>query len=150
MEPQKDAGNILFDWAKLEQLADVCDLEMHTDPRWPHPPSFFAECIERQRVLIARDGDKLVGYLLYQVIWGNTAFVSLLRVLPSHQRRGIGKGLIRRLERRLLESGFNSYVTSSESINPNTKKFFPDLGFVAIGELQMNHGGEMFYLKRLT
>lgn len=81
------------------------------------------------------------------MIWGNTAFLALLKVLPAYQRKSIGKSMIAELEKRLIELGFKSYVTSSETTNPNTKRFFPDLGFTQIGELQMHHGGEIFYLK---
>ncbi len=146
---KSEAVAIDFVWARPEQLADIALLEKRTDPRWPHPESFFAECIQHERVLLACHSDKLVAYALYQVIWGNTAFLSLLRVLPDYQRRGIGKSLVKHLEARLVQMGFNSYVTSSESVNANTKRFFPDLGFTHIGELQMNHGGEVFYLKAL-
>jgi L-amino acid N-acyltransferase YncA len=63
---------------------------------------------------------------------------------------GIGKSMVKQLEERLSSLGFESFVTSSETVNPNTKRFFPDLGFVQIGELAMHHGGEIFYLKHLV
>ena len=73
----------------------------------------------------------------------------MLKVLPTYQRRGIGKSMIGFLEKHLVELGFKSYVTSSEETNPNTKKFFLDLGFVRVGDLNMYHGNEIFYLKKL-
>jgi hypothetical protein len=58
--------------------------------------------------------------------------------------------MVKLLEERLVSLGFGSYVTSSETVNPNTKRFFPALGFAQIGELKMQHGGEIFYLKQLS
>ncbi len=138
-----------FVWASLDDLSEVWELEGKTGTSWVHAKSFFEESLRYQRLLLAKDGDTPVAYLIYDVIWGNTAFLSLLKVLPDHQRKGIGKNLVKLLEERLVDLEFKSYVTSSETVNLNTKRFFPDLGFTKIGELQMNHGGEIFYLKKL-
>ena len=139
---------ITFTWALLQELDEVWELEQRCGTTWAHPKPFFEEALRYERLLIARDGTTSVAYLLYEVIWGNTAFLSLLKVLPDYQRKGIGKSMITVLEERLIKLGFKSYVTSSERVNPNTKRFFPDLGFTQIGELQMHHGEEIFYLKK--
>lgn len=142
-----DQCTITFAWAMSSQLEDVWELQDHSGTSWSHPKGYFAESIQYQRLLLAHEGSKPVAFLVYEVIWGNTAFLALLKVLPAYQRKSIGKSMIAELEKRLIELGFKSYVTSSETTNPNTKRFFPDLGFTQIGELQMHHGGEIFYLK---
>jgi len=58
--------------------------------------------------------------------------------------------MVKLLEERLVNLGFKSYVASSETSNKKTKRFFPDLGFLQIGELQLQNGGEIFYLKNLS
>ena len=136
-------------WALPDQLSEVWNLEETSGATWAHPKSFFGESLLYERLLLALDGETPIAYLVYEVIWGNTAFLSLLKVLPDYQRRGIGKFMVKQLEERLVSLGFKSFVTSSETINQNTKRFFPDLGFVRIGELAMHHGGEIFYLKQL-
>ena len=141
---------ISFIWAKAEQLEEVCNLGANFDSQWGHPKIFFEESLQCQRLLLASDGETPIAYLLYQIIWGNTAFLSLLNVLPAYQRKGIGTSMVKLLEVRLADLGFKSYVTSSETTNSNTKRFFPDLGFAQIGELNMHHGGEIFYLKKLA
>lgn len=140
-------------------------MEKNAGTTWAHPKWFFEESLNYQRLLLARlstpalrtpgpstasNGEKAVAYLLYEVIWGNTAFLSLLKVLAEYQRKGIGTAMIKLLEERLLSQGFKSYVTSSEMVNQNTKHFFPALEFAPIGELQMQHGSEIFYLKKLS
>lgn len=145
-----DQSRINCTWALPEQLEEIWQLQQNAGTTWPHPKSFFEESLQYHRVLLACDGDRPIAYLVYQVIWGNTAFFSLLKVLPEYQRKGIGTAMVKLLEERLKSEGFNSYVSSSETVNQNTKRFFPSLGFAQIGELQMNHGGEIFYLKKLV
>lgn len=140
---------VAFVWAEPRQIVSVWALEEQFRTTWAHPKSFFEESLQYQRVLLAVDHGLPLAYLVYEIIWGNTAFLSLLKVSPDYQRIGIGKKMVALLEERLVSLKFGSYVTSSETTNPNTKRFFPDLGFAFIGELQMAHGGEMFYLKKL-
>jgi ribosomal protein S18 acetylase RimI-like enzyme len=144
-----DQTSIEFTWASPDQLADILQVQEKSGTNWPHPKSFFEESLVYQRMLLALHDKTPVAYLLYEVIWGNTAFLSLLKVLPDHQRHGIGTSMVKLLEERLLSVGFKTYVTSSETTNQNTKRFFPNLGFTQIGELQMQHGEEIFYLKKL-
>jgi len=137
-------------WASPERLTEIWQLESSMGTTWAHPEAFFEESLQYKRLLLASVNDKPVAYLIYEVIWGNTAFLSLLKVSQEFQRKGFGKAMISALENHLRSLGFKSYVTSSETTNANTKQFFPSLGFVRIGELQMQHGEEMFYLKQLT
>lgn len=143
-------SRITFTWALPEQLAEVWQIQEKSGPGWPHPKPFFEESLQYQRVLLAYDGEFPVAYLVYQIIWGNTAFISLLKVLPEYQRKGIGTTMMRLAEERLTSLGFNSYVTSSETANQKTKQWLPSLGLTQIGELNMHHGGEIFYLKSLS
>ena len=78
--PTSDQNSLNFIWALPEQLADVWRLEEMAGTKWAHPKSFFAESLQYQRLLLASDGEKPIAYLLYEIIWGNTAFLSLLKV----------------------------------------------------------------------
>ena len=139
-----------FSWANPQDLNKILACEKSFGTWGFHPPSFYEESIAYGRVLVAWDGQTAVAYLIYEVIWGNTAFLSLLKVLPAYQRNGIGKTMIAQLEQRLRKQRFGSYVTSSDESNQSTKRLFPSLGFANIGKLDMAHGGETFYLKHLT
>jgi ribosomal protein S18 acetylase RimI-like enzyme len=142
--------SIKFVWASPNHLADVWQVQENAGTKWPHQKSFFDEALQHDRALLAFDGETPVAYLVFQILWGNTAFASLAQVLPDYQRKGIGKSMVKLLEERLVALGFTSYVASSESVNAKTKRFLPDLGLVRIGDLQMQHGVEVFYLKKLS
>jgi len=139
-----------YSWASAEQLPGALAVEEKSGSKWPHPKAFFEEALQYNRLLLAWDGDVAVAYLIFDVLWGNTAFASLLKVLPDYQSIGIGKSMMLHLEERLVSLGFKSYVASTEAVNAKTRAAFPHLGFVCIGELQMAHGGEIFYLKNLV
>jgi ribosomal protein S18 acetylase RimI-like enzyme len=147
--PSQSIDHLEFLWAAPEQLPALWQFENSWGVTWPHPREYFAESIRTGRTLVARREGSIIGYLVYEVLWGNTPFLSLLKVHSQSQRIGVGTRLVGLLENRLRDAGFRSCITSSESTNPNTKEFFPKLGFNHIGELSMHHGGEMFYLKIL-
>ena len=75
--------SINFIWAKSEQLAEVCNLDESSGSEWAHPKSFFEESLQYQRLLLAADAETPIAYLVYEIFWGNTAFLSLLKVLPD-------------------------------------------------------------------
>jgi ribosomal protein S18 acetylase RimI-like enzyme len=142
--------SIKFVWASLQDLADVWHVQEQSDLKHPHPKSYYEEALRYERLLLAYDSAQPIALLTFEILWGNTAFAALAKVLPEYQRKGIGKSMVKLLEERLRSLGFTSYVCSSENVNEKTKRFLPELGFVKIGELQMAHGGEIFYLKNLS
>jgi hypothetical protein len=78
---------INFVWALPDELSEVWNLEETSGTTWAHPKPFFGESLLFERLLLARDGETPVAYLIYEVIWGNTASLSLLKVLPGLSTR---------------------------------------------------------------
>lgn len=71
---------------------------------WPTPPSLdrrLAAVRGADHVAIAFDGDRLVGFATALSDGALMAYLSLLEVIASHRRRGIGTGLVRALEREI-------------------------------------------------
>ncbi|GGR36638.1 GNAT family N-acetyltransferase [Deinococcus ruber] len=67
---------------------------------WPNPPQ--PETLLRllqgsYRVILALDGDQVVGFVTAISDGVLSAYIPLLEVLPSHQGRGIGTELTRRI-----------------------------------------------------
>lgn len=122
---------------------------MFADKVYSHSEDFFSEGIKGGRVLLACVGEQVVGYLIYQVIWGNTPFLALLRVLPEFRGQGVGSALLGALEEKLKKVGYSALISSSEKENPDGQSFHQKLGFENIGELEMIFGWEVFYKKRI-
>jgi GNAT superfamily N-acetyltransferase len=71
---------------------------------WPTPPSLdrrLAAVRGADHVAIAFDGDRLVGFATALSDGALMAHLSLLEVIASHRRRGVGTGLVRALEREI-------------------------------------------------
>jgi GNAT superfamily N-acetyltransferase len=142
-------NSINFVWASPEMLDSIWQLETNCGTNWPHPKTYFAERLNSQRVLVALDGEQPIAYLVYVILWGNTPFIELCKVSPNSRRKGIAKNLVKTFEERMIKDGFRSYVTSTETKNALTTEALPAHGYTFINELNMAHGGEMFYLKKL-
>ena len=94
---------------------------------WPSPPptetllAVLHRCPDR---VLAWDGDRVVGFV-YAVGDGLlSAYVPLLEVLPSHQGRGIGTELVRRLLTRL-----DGLYMVDLTCDPDLAPFYERLGF---------------------
>jgi GNAT superfamily N-acetyltransferase len=69
---------------------------------WPTPPSLdrrLAAVRGADHAAFAFDGDRLVGFATALSDGALMAYLSLLEVVVSRRRRGIGTGLVRALER---------------------------------------------------
>jgi ribosomal protein S18 acetylase RimI-like enzyme len=67
---------------------------------WPAPPSpeRHLELLRgSSHVVLAREGDRVVGFVTAISDGVISAYIPLLEVLPEYQRRGIGAELVRRL-----------------------------------------------------
>ncbi len=121
-----------------------------SDHEYSHKPKYFTDAIETNNILIALHDKTVVGYLSFHVIWGNTPFIELLRVVASHQKQGIGALLLSEFEKNMRSEDYDEIVSSSEKINEIGNSFHKKQGFHSIGELDMVYGKEIFYLKSLS
>jgi ribosomal protein S18 acetylase RimI-like enzyme len=71
---------------------------------WPKPPSaerHLALLRGSSHVVVAREGERVVGFVTAISDGVLSAYIPLLEVLPEYQGRGIGAELVRRLLGRL-------------------------------------------------
>ena len=135
-------------WGSLSDLNDLLSIE-EVCREWDNPDWFLKESLENGRALLAYKDGKPAGYLIYQVLWGNSPFCSLIKVVPEYRRMGLATDLINKFEKHLKDEGYDAYVMSTELINSDTKGFFPELDLTEIGILDMVHGKEVFYKKTI-
>jgi len=137
--------------AHKKDLASILkiDAEFSNEHEYKNPKIFYLESIGSGRLFVASTHEKIIGFLVFQILWGNTPFLALLKVSKSHQRKGVGSELIKKLEQVLRKQGFNNYISSTETINTVSQKFHTTNGFLPIGKLEMIYGSEQFYKKVL-
>jgi ribosomal protein S18 acetylase RimI-like enzyme len=68
---------------------------------WPNPPSektFLRLLKESYRIVLANEGDKVVGFISAISDGVLSAYIPLLEVLPEYKSKGIGKELVSRMK----------------------------------------------------
>lgn len=109
---------------------DVTHLEGPFFVGWPDPPdatTHLAILRGSSRVVLAWADDRVVGFATALTDGVLAAFVPLLEVTPTHQGRGIGAELVRRLVAEL-----EPLYAIDAICDPELVPFYERLGFVAI------------------
>jgi GNAT superfamily N-acetyltransferase len=141
-------NDVRIEAARESDLGSILEIDERFKHEHPHRESYLEEGIAFGRVFIARSDEEVAGYLIYHLIWGNTPFLALVRVLQEFQGRGIGRALIGELERTLRAEGFKALISSS-TVNESANDFHEKMGFRKIGALPMIYGVENFYRRDL-
>lgn len=133
--------------AELTDLQDIIDLNKIDD--YGNPDDFIWDSIKNWRVFVAETNNTIVWFSLYQVIWGNTPFLALVKVHPKYQNKWYWSALVGVTENRLKDNDFSSLTSSTEEKNTGAQNFHESLGFTKIWVLTLPHGREVFYRKEL-
>ena len=103
-------------------------------------PSWPAERVARHIrhvesvVLAARSGARVVGFAIMQ--FGDTsAHLNLLAVEASHQRRGLGRALVRWLEESAVVAGTFVIELELRATNERARAFYETLGYRETGRV---------------
>lgn len=110
-----------------------------------HPESFVARKILQNQTFVAFNEENPVGFLFFEILWGNTPYLELLKIKEEYRRQGIGFKLLESCISELKNLGFKFLNSSTETINDLGKGFHQKYGFKEIGKLQMQHGEEIFF-----
>ena len=102
----------------------------------------------RGQLLVAPDGDVVVGMLAFRTDWFACTFVTLVSVLPDEQRKGVARRLFEAVEAR---SPGPRLFSSTEETNVPAIRMHRALGFVESGYIDNLPQGyrELLFYKRL-
>lgn len=139
--------NIRF--ATKNDISAIEKINTFFDTEYENPSDFFLESILHNRLLVAKKKEKIIGYLVYQILWGNTPILALVRVHPDFQRKNIGQEMVLFFEEELRKKGFTEYISSHEIVNIISENFHKKLEMKCIGKLEMIYGKEKFYRKKI-
>lgn len=133
--------------AIIDDLDTVIELNKIVD--YGNPDDFMKKSILQERVYVYIDETRIVGFLLFQYIWGNTPFVSLVKVHPDFQYKWVGSKLVWKFESVIINNWYKYYYSSTWEDNTWSQTFHDKLWFQKIWELNMKFGKEIFYKKAL-
>lgn len=131
------------EYPSLTDLYDISSLDRSIDS------SILKDKIQRHEILVARDGNKIVGLLRYSLFWDNTPFMNLLLVEEDRRKEGIGSKLVRHWELMMKEGGFEIVMTSSQS-DETAQDFYRKLKYREVGSFEFpGQKAELIFLKEL-
>lgn len=107
--------------------------------------------IQCEEVFVAAIAETPTGFLQLEYLWSTVPYISLIRVLPEHQKQGIGKSLLKFAEDFLRNKKYESLYSSSQADEPEPQAWHRQVGFEECGMIAgINDGiGEIFFRKNL-
>lgn len=92
-------------------------------------------------VVLARDGNRVVGFASLRRLDPDTAELDGIVVLPSWAGAGLGTELVRHVVERSREHGHRSMVVHTETTNTAARGFYEARGFEVTGTAVIDVGG---------
>lgn len=99
--------------------------------------SLDEEMLANNEVLVAKVGDRIVGFATIVAHDGNDAELEGLFVEPSEWRKGVGSALVRAIEREAAAWGASRIHVQA---NEHAQAFYEAVGFNKIGEKRTELG----------
>lgn len=106
-------------------------------------------CIKTERILIMFNDDIFIGWLRFNLFWGNIPFMNMLYLLEGYRGKGYGSRLVSFWEKEMLKSKYKMVLTSTQS-NEQAQFFYRKIGYVDCGSLLLpDEPLEIILLKNL-
>lgn len=105
--------------------------------------------LELRRVFVAREGERLIGWLRFGMFWDNIPFMNMLYISEDCRSRGHGRELVRFWEDKMREAGHFRLLTSTQA-NEQAQFFYRKLGYRECGALVLpGEALEILFLKEM-
>lgn len=88
--------------------------------------------IHLNRVYIAEENERFIGWLRYSLFWDSIPFMNMLYLLDGSRGKGYGKQLVEYWENRMRTLKYEVVMTSAVS-DEYAQHFYNKLGYSAIG-----------------
>ncbi|EOL46081.1 hypothetical protein RV11_GL001193 [Enterococcus phoeniculicola] len=107
------------------------------------------EKIERQEIFLAKENNKIIGFLRFNYFWDELPFINLLFVEADHRKQGIGSALMNAFEQQMKELGYSQILLSTQS-DEEGQHFYRKLNYTDCGALLLSkEPTELFFVKKL-
>jgi ribosomal protein S18 acetylase RimI-like enzyme len=129
----------------IDEMVALDDLEIGNSSRW----NLITRTVKQHQGYVARQENRIVGFLLMHQHFFELPFIELLLVHPSFRRQGIGTALMQHLE---TLSTPGKLFTSTNVSNERMQRLCERLGYVRSGIIENldEDDPELFYFKRLS
>jgi len=100
----------------------------------PSPETHLRILSSSSHMVVARDGERVVGFVTAISDGVLSAYVPLLEVLPSHQGQGIGGELMRRMLEKL-----NGLYMIDLACDPDKQEFYSQYGMTPMAAMGLRN-----------
>ncbi len=136
---------IFVEFATGEDAIEIGELSrryIEYNLSWKYRPSRIRDLIrdKSKNVVVAREGHSLAGFgiMTYQQ---NSANLDLLAIKRQYRRRGVGRQVVRWLEKVALTAGISNVFVQVRKTNRGAVRFYKKLGYHVIGEARGYYQG---------
>lgn len=112
--------------------ADISDIDIISEYDKHISKAEIKNSISLDRIYIAEENGRFIGWLRYNLFWDNTPFMNLLYIFEEHREKGFGKTLVGFWENEMSLLGYKTVMTSAQS-DEYAQHFYSKLGYKAIG-----------------
>ena len=111
--------------------------------------NLITQTVKQHQGYVARQENRIVGFLLMHQHFFELPFIELLLVHPSFRRQGIGTALMQHIE---MLSTPGKLFTSTNVSNERMQRLCERLGYIRSGIIENldEDDPELFYFKRLS
>lgn len=125
---------------KRARFSDIASLEaIDTATGFNERPVVHLEHAHRGRTVIALVGDTAIGYLRsgWLIQSRRAPMIEMIRIIPDHQRQGIGRALVNEAGAAKLEEGYTHLYSSVAQQEAGAWEFLEHVGFEPCGHVQL-------------
>lgn len=101
--------------------------------KWKDDLTIYSEYIDQNEVYKLLNEDQLIGYYSYLRIEDKIVKLDNIFLEPDFIGKGLGKVMMNHFIKKVKEKGYETITLDAE---PNTEKFYQNLGFKVIGRLE--------------
>ncbi len=91
------------------------------------------EKINRKEYIVSRDNNEYFGFLRFSLFWSEIPYIDLIKVEDKHQKKGIGKSMVKLLEKYAIEHDQKLIMSSSQQDESKPQEWHKKIGFKEMG-----------------
>lgn len=130
--------------ATEKDLPVLCLYDKHVDKQE------LENLIRLNRVYLAEQEGRFLGWLRYNLFWDNTPFMNMIYLLEESRGKGIGRQFVEYWENAMKMLGYGVVMTSTAS-DEYAQHFYGKLGYQVVGGfLPDSDPFELILSKRLS
>ena len=117
-------------WSDLEVIAEIENVSIN--PPWSYKAICDFADYDTSRILVARIGDEVVGYITYSVVLDEVQIANVA-THPEHRRKGIGEKLLKHLYDEVKAENMFVITLEVRVSNEPAVKLYSKCGYSEVG-----------------